>query len=80
MKKQLFLLLTLVCCFHYSFASITVKGRVFDKATGLPMEYATVRACTLPDTTFIAGCITEPTGNFSMQLEKGRYVLEFQYM
>jgi outer membrane receptor protein involved in Fe transport len=80
MKKQLFLLLTLVCCFHYSFASITVKGRVFDKATGLPMEYATVRACTLPDTTFIAGCITEPTGNFSMQLEKGRYVLEIQYM
>ena len=80
MKKQLLLLLTLVCCFHYSFASITVKGRVFDKATGLPMEYATVRACTLPDTTFIAGCITEPTGNFSMQLEKGRYVLEIQYM
>ncbi len=80
MKNQLFLLLTLVCCFHYSFASITVKGRVFDKATGLPMEYATVRACTLPDTTFIAGCITEPTGNFSMELEKGRYVLEFQYM
>ena len=80
MKKQLLLLLTLVCCFHYSFASITVKGRVFDKATGLPMEYATVRACTLPDTTFIAGCITEPTGNFSMQLEKGRYVLEIQYI
>ena len=80
MKKQLLLLLTVVCCFHYSFASITVKGRVFDKATGLPMEYATVRACTLPDTTFIAGCITEPTGNFSMQLEKGRYVLEIQYM
>ena len=80
MKKQLLLLLTLVCCIHYSLASITVKGRVFDKATGLPMEYATVRACTLPDTTFIAGCITEPTGNFSMQLEKGRYVLEIQYM
>ena len=80
MKKQLLLLLTLVCCFHYSLASITVKGRVFDKATGLPMEYATVRACTLPDTTFIAGCITEPTGNFSMQLEKGHYVLEIQYM
>ena len=80
MKKQLFLLLTLVCCFHYSFASITVKGRVFDKATGLPMEYATVRACTLPDTTFVSGCITEPSGQFTMELEKGRYVLEFQYM
>ena len=44
------------------------------------MEYATVRACTLPDSTFVTGCITEPTGQFSLDLEKGRYVLEVQYM
>ena len=44
------------------------------------MEYATVRACTLPDKTFVAGCITDPSGAFTMELEKGRYELEFQYM
>ena len=70
----------LMCSFQFSFAAITVRGRVFDKTTGQPMEYATVRACTLPDSTFIAGCITEPSGQFSMQLEKGRYVLEIQYI
>ena len=80
MKRQLIVLLVLLCSFQFSFAAITVKGRVFDKTTGAPMEYATVRACTLPDSTFIAGCITEPSGHFSMQLEKGRYVLEIQYM
>jgi outer membrane receptor protein involved in Fe transport len=80
MRKNIFLLLTLLSCVQFSFAAITVKGHVFDKSTGKPMEYATVRACTLPDSTFVVGCITEPSGQFTMQMEKGRYVLEFQYM
>jgi outer membrane receptor protein involved in Fe transport len=80
MKKSILFILTLLFSVQLSFASITVKGRVFDNSTGHPMEYATVRACTLPDSTFISGCITEPTGVFSLQLEKGRYVLEVQYM
>ena len=80
MKNRIFLLLTLLCCVQFSFAAVTVKGHVFDKTNGKPMEYATVRACTLPDSTFVAGCITEPSGNFALQLEKGRYVLEIQYM
>ena len=80
MKKTILFFWTLLCCVQLSFASITVKGRVFDNSTGHPMEYATVRACTLPDSTFVSGCITEPTGAFTMQLEKGRYVLEVQYM
>ena len=78
MRKAILFLLALLCCAQLSFASITVKGRVFDNSTGHPMEYATVRACTLPDTTFVSGCITEPTGAFELQLEKGRYVLEVQ--
>lgn len=44
------------------------------------MEYATVRASALPDSTFVAGCITEPSGIFTLELKKGRYVLDFQYM
>lgn len=80
MKRRLILLVALLCCVQLSYAAITVKGRVFDKTTGHPMEYATVRACTLPDSTFVTGCITEPTGQFSLELEKGRYVLEVQYM
>ncbi len=44
------------------------------------MEYATVRASALPDSSFVAGCITEPSGIFTLELKKGRYVLDFQYM
>ena len=79
MKKSILFVLALLFSVQISYA-ITVKGRVLDKSTGHPMEYATVRACTLPDSTFVTGCITEPTGQFSLDLEKGRYVLEVQYM
>ena len=80
MKKNILFLLAFLCIAQISFAAITVKGRVFDSSTGHPMEYATVRACTLPDKTFVSGCVTDPTGHFTMELEKGRYELEIQYM
>ena len=80
MKKTVLFFLALLCCAQFSFAAITVKGRVFDNSTGQPMEYATVRACTLPDKTFVSGCVTDPSGHFTMELEKGRYELEIQYM
>ena len=80
MKKNITLVLALLFSVQCVFAAITVKGRVYDNSTGHPMEYATVRACTLPDSTFVSGCITEPSGGFELQLEKGRYVLEVQYM
>ena len=80
MKKNIFLLLAFLCVAQFSFAAITVKGRVYDSSTGHPMEYATIRACTLPDKTFVSGCVTDPSGHFTMELEKGRYELEIQYM
>ena len=80
MKKTILFILTLLCCVQISFAAIIVKGRVYDNSTGHPMEYATVRACTLPDKTFVSGCVTDPSGHFTMELEKGRYELEIQYM
>ena len=80
MKKTILFILALLCCAQLSFAAITVKGRIYDSSTGHPMEYATVRASTLPDKTFVSGCVTDPSGNFTMELEKGRYELEIQYM
>ena len=80
MKKTILFFLALLCCVQISYAAITVKGRVYDNSTGHPMEYATVRACTLPDKTFVSGCVTDPSGHFTMELEKGRYELEIQYM
>ena len=80
MKHRLFLLFVLLCSVQLSFASITVKGRVVNKSTNEPMEYATVSAFSLPDSTLVTGVITEPSGHFTLSLEKGRYCLHFQYM
>ncbi|MBR4391541.1 MAG: TonB-dependent receptor [Bacteroidales bacterium] len=80
MKFRLAFLLALICMAQGLSASITVKGRVLNKNTSEPMEYATVSAYSLPDSTLVSGVITEPTGHFTLQLEKGRYSLRFQYM
>ena len=80
MKYRIRILLALLCLSQGLFASITVKGRVLNRNTSEPMEYATVSAFSLPDTTLVTGVITEPTGHFTLQLEKGRYLLQFQYM
>ena len=81
MKFRFLVLLALLCLTHHAMsASITVKGRVLNKNTHEPMEYATVSVFSLPDSTLVTGVITEPTGHFALQLEKGRYVLQFQYM
>ena len=80
MKYRLAVLLALVFFAQVAMASITVKGRVVNKSTGEPMEYATVSALALPDSALVTGVITEPTGHFELQLEKGKYLLKFQYM
>ena len=80
MKFRVVFVLMLGLLVQHAFASVTVKGKVVNKDTGEPMEYATVSAFSLPDSTLVAGVITEPSGHFSLQLEKGRYSLHFQYM
>jgi Outer membrane receptor proteins, mostly Fe transport len=80
MKMRLSLVLLSFFISYSSFSAVTVKGKVIDKMSNKPLEYATIRACSLPDSTFVIGCITEPKGNFSMELENGKYLLEFQYM
>ena len=80
MKTRFSLLLALLFVSTLSFASIQVKGRVFDGLSGTVMEYATVRAFRQPDNTFVQGCITESNGGFVLDLDKGKYSLEVQFM
>lgn len=79
MSRNILVLLAFLMSAQWA-SAVTVKGRVVDKSNGTPMEYATVRASTLPDSTFVAGVITDPSGHFTLELNKGRYVLEVQYM
>lgn len=80
MKNRILFLLAFLCVAQMSFAAVTVKGRIFDKSTGQPMEYATVTVASLPDSAFVTGTITQPDGTFELSLDAGRYVFTLQYM
>lgn len=57
-----------------------VKGQIVDASTGAPLEYATVSVHQLPDSTLVAGGITDGEGVFSIELKAGRYYLDVAYI
>lgn len=80
MTRRIFLLSLFVLLFDLAQASILVKGHVFDKITGQPLEYATVQVFSNPDRSFVNGVITDVKGKFELRVEKGEYAFEIQYI
>ncbi len=53
-----------------------LSGNLVDSKTSHPIESATVRVLTLPDSTFVGGAVTDSLGNFRVRdLALGRYVM-----
>ena len=57
-----------------------ITGRVFDKETNEPLEYATITLFKAADSTFVAGIITDTRGVFTLQAGAGRYLMTIQFM
>ena len=86
MKKSLTTIL-LVFAILLSFSTLAnppktsnIKGKVFDKDSGTPLEYATVSLFHLPDSTFVSGVITEANGSFTILASQGKYYIAVQFM
>lgn len=60
--------------------TVNIRGKVLDKDSGEPLEYATVSLFNLPDSTLVTGVITEANGNFTLQASEGRYYIAVQFM
>ena len=74
MPKSLFALLTvLICSFSYSQKVYTLKGKVIDENTKLPIESATVYLSNAKDSTVIDYTITNKLGNFDLKIKKINY-------
>lgn len=59
----------------------SVSGKVFDGVTKTPIEQASIRVVTLPDSTFVTGVSTGKSGAFSISnLKKGRYALKVSFI
>jgi len=58
-----------------------LTGRVSDRMSKKPIEYATVALFRESDSTLIAGCITDENGLFSLsKVEEGNYRLEIRFI
>lgn len=63
-----------------NFEKIILSGRIIDRETKEPLEYATITAKNVRKPEFLQGGITDSEGNFSFAVSPGRYTLVFEYI
>ena len=47
---------------------ITIKGKIIDKETNLPLEYATISFFSKRENKVVDGCITDANGEFNINI------------
>jgi hypothetical protein len=83
---SLFLLLFISTTIAWSQANpssnktITVSGKVLDKDTGEPLEYATLVLQSVENPSQVTGGITDEKGLFSVEAKAGKYNLSIEYI
>jgi outer membrane receptor protein involved in Fe transport len=60
--------------------NITIKGKVIDKETNAPLEYATVAFFSKKENKIVDGCITDANGEFSIKVSKDIYNITIEYI
>ncbi|MBF4493335.1 TonB-dependent receptor [Flavobacterium sp. JLP] len=89
MKKIKFaVLLVLFLTSFYNYAQqvppaknkVKVTGKVFEKVTKQPLEYATISIMAPNDTKVIAGGITNPKGEFEVAVAPGTYDIKVEFI
>lgn len=59
--------------------SYIVSGKIIEKESQQPLEYATIAFFNKVENKMIGGGITDPQGNFSIAIAKGTYDISFEY-
>ncbi|WP_281232449.1 TonB-dependent receptor domain-containing protein [Flavobacterium gelatinilyticum] len=89
MKKINFaVLLVLILTSFYTYAQqgppaknkVKVTGKVYEKVTKQPLEYATISIMAPNDTKVIAGGITNPKGEFEVAVAPGTYDIKVEFI
>lgn len=89
MKKNKFaVLLVLLFTSFYNYAQqgppaknkVKVTGKVFEKISKQPLEYATISITAPNDTKVIAGGITNPKGEFDVAVAPGTYDIKVEFI
>ena len=59
---------------------LIVTGKIIDKETNAPLEYATIAFFSKSENKIVDGCITDVNGEFSIQISKGLYDITAEYI
>ena len=76
----LFLLTTLAFAQKPDLKKITISGKIFEKGTTLPLEYATVVFQDAKNPEKLNGGVTDMEGNFKFEVPSGTYNVRFEYI
>ena len=57
-----------------------VLGRVVDGNSNSPLDYATVSVLNQSDSSIITGVVTDAEGKFNIELDKGSYIVQVQFI
>jgi len=60
--------------------SVPLQGHVTDALTGLPIQYANIAFLVLPDSSIIAGGVSDARGRFQVDVPYGRVLLRIDYI
>lgn len=76
--KRFFLFFSLLFSFHILTAqNAIIKGKVAEKRTLLPVEFASLTVLKLPDSTLVTGTLTDSTGFYTIpKIDIGNYLLK----
>jgi hypothetical protein len=83
MKRIAFIgLSVLISVFAFSSrASVPVSGKILEKSTKEPLEYANIILLSLPDSSFVAGAVSGEEGVFLFEkVNSGTYLLKVSYV
>lgn len=81
MKKTILLMFLLTFCTMVSAQRVVMTGQVVENDGKTPIEQVTVQILSLPDSTYINGCVTNPKGQFTLPaVRPGNYVVKFSFV
>lgn len=85
LKSAISLLLLLISLFSYSqerpqAKKVKITGKIIEKATNLPLGYATVTLTNSRRPDVVTGGMTDENGNFSIEANAGTYDVKFEFI
>ena len=82
-----FLILLLILNFSTFFGQqkqenpkITISGKIIEKSSTLPLEYATITFIGSNSNQVVSGGISDSKGNFSIAIQPGKYNIKFEFI